>query len=36
MWTLIKEQERKLTTCEMRDHLRNVDITRAVGTTPFV
>jgi len=46
-WALTKEQERKLTTCEMRclrkavnktrrDHMRNEEIRRTVGTTPVV
>ena len=46
-WALTKEQERKITTCEMRclrkavnktrrDHIRNEDIRRTVGTTPAI
>ena len=46
-WALTKEQERKITTCEMRclrkavnktrrDHVRNEDIRRTVGTTPAI
>jgi hypothetical protein len=46
-WTLTKEQERKLSTCEMRclrkvvnktrrDHVRNEEIRKTVGTIPIV